>query len=270
MAEAYRYVGLGLYLLMEHNDEYNEAMISCLNMIWGEGFMAPGGEGNIDNLVEGLPLQGKRVLDIGCGQGRPACILAEKYGAEVVGTDLEKHLIERSKKRAEKLGLTEQIDFQHVKPGPLDFADESFDFIVSSGAFTQIENKLAMYKECLRVLKPGGVLSCYDWMKSEGEYSQDMLYWFEVEGLTYAMETMNKHKELFLAAGFKSATIRDRSPWFRKKIKQELQQIKSEYFPQIVALVGQQEADHFVEDWRATMVVCEKKEMLQVYSRAIK
>jgi phosphoethanolamine N-methyltransferase len=82
---------------MDHTDEYNEAVIAVLDLIWGEGFMAPGGEGNIDNLVKGLYLQNKRVLDIGCGQGRPACILAQKYGAHVVGTDLEEHLIERSK-----------------------------------------------------------------------------------------------------------------------------------------------------------------------------
>lgn len=62
-------------------------------------------------MVEGLGLQGKRVLDIGCGLGKPACILAEKYGAYVVGTDLEGHLIKRSKQRAIELGLTQQTDF---------------------------------------------------------------------------------------------------------------------------------------------------------------
>ncbi len=125
-----------------------------------------------------------------------------------------------------------------MKPGPLEFADESFDYIVSSGAFTQIADKISMYKECLRVLKPGGSLNCYDWMKSEGDYSQDMLYWFEMEGLTYAMETKEKHHELFLEAGFSKITITDRSPWFRTKVKQELEQIKTEYFSKIVTLIG--------------------------------
>jgi len=35
-------------------------------------------------------------------------------------------------------------------------------------------------------------------------------------------------------------------------------------------LIGLKEAEKFVEDWRITAVVCEKKEMLQVYSRAHK
>jgi len=255
---------------MEHVDEYNEAMITCLDMIWGEGFMAPGGEGNIDNIVEGFDLRGKKILDIGCGQGRPACYLAEKYGAYVVGTDLEKALIDRSKQRAKEMFLSDQTSFKLVKPGPLNFADESFDYVISSGAFTQISDKLSMYKECLRVLKPSGILSCYDWMKSPGEYSKDMLYWFELEGLTYAMETIEKHRELFLEAGFSKTTLTDRSPWFRKKIKHELELLKTEYYPKIVDLIGLKEAEKFVEDWRITAVVCEKKEMLQVYSRAHK
>jgi len=255
---------------MEHTDEYNQPLITVMELIWGDGFMAPGGEGNVDKLVEGLELQGKQVLDIGCGLGRPACILAEKYGAYVVGTDLENHLIDRSKQRAKDMDLAKRTEFMTVKPGSLDFADESFDFIVSSGAFTQIENKLAMYQECLRVLKPGGVLSCYDWMKSEGEYSQDMLQWFEVEGLTYAMETKEEHQRLVLAAGFDSIAIKDRSPWFRKKVKQELEQLRILHYPRVVELIGQEKAEHFLEDWRITSVVCENEEMLQVYSRAIK
>ena len=255
---------------MEHTDEYNEPLITVMELIWGDGFMAPGGEGHVDNLVEGLELQGKQVLDIGCGLGRPACILAKKYGAYVVGTDLESHLINRSKQRTLEMGLANQTEFIVVKPGPLDFADGSFDVLVSSGAFTQIENKLAMYKECLRVLKPGGVLSCYDWMKSEGEYSQDMLRWFEVEGLTYAMETIEEHQRLVLAAGFESIAMSDRSPWFRKKVKQELEQLRTLHYPRVVDLIGQRDAEHFIEDWRLTALVCEKEEMLQVYFQARK
>jgi hypothetical protein len=51
-------------------------MLAAMDLIWGEGFMASGGEGNIDRLVKGLDLAGKNLLDSGCGQGRPACVLA--------------------------------------------------------------------------------------------------------------------------------------------------------------------------------------------------
>ena len=57
---------------MEHVDEYDEALIAVMKLIWGGGSMAPGGEGNVDKLVEGLELKNKRVLDIGCGLVRQA------------------------------------------------------------------------------------------------------------------------------------------------------------------------------------------------------
>lgn len=252
---------------MAHVDEYDETMLAAMDLIWGEGFMAPGGEGNVDLLVKGLDLAGKQLLDIGCGQGRPACILAEKYGAHVTGIDLEAHLIKLSTARAVKMGLSEQTEFIQVKPGPLAFADNSFDFIISSGAFTQIDDKLAMYQECLRVLKHGGTLSCYDWMKTEGDYSEDMLYWFKVEGLTYAMRTPEEHLALLKQAGFSKVEVDDRSRWYRYNVRKEYELIKSELYDDIKDLIGVEEAGHFVEDWRALTVVCEKEEMLQVYTR---
>ena len=255
---------------MQHESEYHDAMITILELIWGEGFMAPGGEGNVANLSDGLDVRNKSILDIGCGLGGPAFILAETYGANVVGIDIEANLIDRAQCRAKELGFDAQTDFQVVEPGPLTFPNESFDVVLSSGTFTQIENKREMYEQCRHVLRPGGVLTCYDWMKSEGEYSEDMRYWFKMEGLTYAMETPKRHEEILEEAGFTDIEIKDRSDWYRRRSQDEYEQIRSELYPRMVELMGQRDADHFVENWRAMVVVCEKGEMLQVYSRARK
>jgi ubiquinone/menaquinone biosynthesis C-methylase UbiE len=107
----------------------------------------------------------------------------------VVATDLEPPLIDRARRRAARLGLSDRTEFEVVTPGPLTFEDESFDLVVGSGGVAQAADKLGIFRECLRVLQPGGTISGYDWMRSEGECSEDMRYWFEMEGLTYAMET---------------------------------------------------------------------------------
>jgi len=255
---------------MADESEYYDAMITLLELIWGQGFMAPGGEGNIEKLVRGLDVQGKRVLDIGCGLGGPAFVLAQKYGARVVGIDLEEHLIARALRRADELDCRAQTEFIVVEPGPLAFPDESFDFVFSSGAFTQIDKKREMYVECLRVLRPGGTLTCYDWMKSPGEYSDDMLHWFKIEGLTYAMETLERHEEILREAGFADVEVADGSEWYRRQVREEYETIKTELYPRMLERMSQQDADHFVENWRAMLVVCEKGEMIQGYYRARK
>ena len=201
---------------MGHEIEYDDAMVKVLEMIWGQGFMAPGGEGNVENLVGGIDLQSQRVLDIGCGIGGPAFVLAQKYGAHVVGIDIEPQLIDQAHSRAIELGLDDQTQFRHVTAGPLDFPDETFDVVFSSGALTQVADKLGVYREAWRVLKPGGYFTCYDWMRPAGEYSKDMLYWFELEGLTYAMETLDHHKKTFETAGFIEVQIKDKSDWYRR------------------------------------------------------
>jgi phosphoethanolamine N-methyltransferase len=255
---------------MSHTDEYTEAMLAAMDLIWGEGFMAPGGEGHVDNMVAGLDLQGRQVLDIGCGQGRPACIVAAKYGAEVTGTDLEAHLVERAANRAAQEGLSVRTRFVVVEPGPLGFDDDSYDAVLISGALTQVEDKLAMYRECLRVLKPGGTLSCYDWMKPPGPFSAEMLHWFELEGLTYAMRTPDEHLALLAEAGFSDASCDDRSEWYRNRAREEHAAMAGPLRADLSRLLGEDTADHFIEDWRALTVVCDRGDLLTVYTRASK
>ncbi len=48
------------------------------------------------------------------------------------------------------------------------------------------------------------------------------------------------------------------------------EKIRGELYPRMLERIGRKQADHFVENWRGMMVVCDKGEMLQVYSRGRK
>lgn len=253
---------------MAHQDEYHDAMVSLLELIWGEGFMAPGGPGNVRRMVEGLDLRDRRLLDIGCGIGGPALQLAEETGARVLGIDLEPPLIERAERSAAARGLEGRVEFRVVEPGPLPCDDGSMDVVLSAGAFTQTADKAGMFRECLRVLQPGGVLTCYDWMRRDDAYSEDMLRWFELEGLTYAMETLEDHRRLLEEAGFVDVETTDASAWYRRRVAEEYEQLRGPLYPLMLERIGRENADHFVENWRAMVVVCEKGEMRQGYCRA--
>jgi SAM-dependent methyltransferase len=101
-------------------------------------------------------LGGKDVLEIGCGTGVHARLLAEA-GAHVTAVDLTPTAIELTRKRLELHGLTagvREADAEH-----LPFADASFDFVWSWGVIHHSESTDAVVRELARVLRPGGMLA---------------------------------------------------------------------------------------------------------------
>ena len=230
---------------MTHQDEYNENLVTMLELIWGKGYMAPGGPGNVAKLLNGIDTHGKRILDIGCGIGGPAFEMTRTHGAEVVGIDLEAPLIARANATADELGLSDRCQFHVVKAGPLNFPDQSFDIVLSSGAFTQIADKAGIFGESFRVLKPGGHVTCYDWLKGDyDEYSEDMLYWFKMEGLTYALQTLGSYAEVMNSVGFSDVSIEDASDWYREEAHREYGLMTGDLYPRMVERLGQKDADH--------------------------
>jgi len=250
--------------------EYYDNMVKMLEFIWGEGYMAPGGTGNVAKLLAGTRPEGKRILDIGCGIGGPAMDMARIHGAEVVGIDLEAQLIDRATTVAGASELLDRCTFQCVTSGPLPFPERAFDIVVSSGAITQTEDKASMFAECHRVLKPGGYLSCYEWMRSDRAYSEEMHHWFKLEDLTYALETLANYSDRLYQAGFGDVETTDASDWYRAEARREYELIRGDLYGRLVELLGQSDADHFVEDWHAMVVVCESGELRQGYCRGRK
>ena len=255
---------------MSHENEYHDSMVQLLELLWGPGYMAPGGPGNVARLLDGTEPAGKRILDIGCGIGGPARDMAATHGADVVGIDLEQPLIDKALADTRAANLDGQVRYQRVAPGPLPFSDAAFDIVVSSGAMTQTPDKPAMFAEVLRVLRPGGHFRCYEWFRADREYSDDMRYWFELEGLTYEMVTLGQFGELLDAAGFAAVEVIDASGWYRAESQREYEWIRGELYDTVVDKLGRQDADHFVENWRMLARVCQNGELLQGYCRAMR
>ncbi len=255
---------------MTHENEYHDAMVQMLELIWGAGYMAPGGAGNVAKMLDGLDTNGKRVLDIGSGIGGPALEMTATHGANVVGIDLEAPLVERANAEAAKAGLGERCRFIQVEHGPLPFDAGEFDLVTTSGALTQTDNKLGLFAEILRVLRPGGWFSAYDWMKTDGEYSEDMRYWFEMEGLTYAMVTLEQQAELLREAGFVGVDTLDATDWYCREVKREYDLLRGELRPAMFDLLVETETEHFIVNWRAMAVVINNGEMRQAYCRGRK
>lgn len=98
---------------------------------------------------------GKRVLDVGCGNGYVLSKYA-KEGAEVCGIDITETGIDLCRKRFEILGL--KGDFRVANAEELPFENETFDCVCSMGVLHHIPNTEKAVAEILRVLRRNGRL----------------------------------------------------------------------------------------------------------------
>lgn len=101
-------------------------------------------------------IEGKLVLDAGCGMGRYADI-ARKYGGVVVGMDLS-YAVESAFRNIGFLDNIHIIQGDILKPP---FKDESFDFIYSFGVLHHTPDASAAFKTLSRYLKKNGKFSLF-------------------------------------------------------------------------------------------------------------
>lgn len=99
------------------------------------------------------PRPGERILDIGCGDGFWSRQIAER-GAEVVGVDLS----ERGLALAAQRNTTERTSYHFMNAEQMDFADGSFDKVVSFCVIEHFHHDEQVLAHIARVLKPGGAL----------------------------------------------------------------------------------------------------------------
>lgn len=244
-----------------HEDEYGDDLVALLELVWGEGFLSPGGPEAVRAIVGDRDLTDRRVLDIGCGLGGIDVLLAEEYGAEVVGVDVEPELVRRARERVAGQGLAGRVEILQVQPGPLPFADGSFDVVFSKDSWIHVEDKRRLFSEVHRVLRPGGSLLAGDWMCGPEPFSSDMEYFFELEGLTYHMERLDNAGRLLDAVGFTAIELEDITATYRTQAHAEYEQMRGPWLPRMEQILGEQTAAHFVENWHALTVVLDRGEL---------
>jgi SAM-dependent methyltransferase len=102
---------------------------------------------------------GACVLDVACGAGGPALRLARGAGCALVGIDINARAIATATALADEQGVADRVRFVcHDATAPLPFPDRTFDAIVCVDAIVGLPDRLRIFAEWARVLKPGGRL----------------------------------------------------------------------------------------------------------------
>jgi len=110
---------------------------------------------------------GMRVLDVGCGVGGPMRTIARFSGAHIVGLNNNEYQIERGRRLNEQAGLAPLCSFIKADFMKVPEEDGTYDAIYEVEATCHAPDKVGIYSEILRLLKPGQLFAGYEWVVTE-------------------------------------------------------------------------------------------------------
>ena len=196
--------------------------------IWGEhvhhGLWERGDETDLEaaeNLVRLMARMGEiragdRVVDIGCGYGATTRILAERVGASVTGLTISSTQLAYARARNAVPGRTEFLLRDWYANG---LPDASADVVLTLESLEHMPDLPGFFRECRRVLRPGGRLVGAAWMSCEnpGWLARRLL----IDAITREAQIAGvRPASEFLAAirgaGFAEVTFGDLAPKVRR------------------------------------------------------
>lgn len=242
--------------------DYDDVAIRFLEVLWGPGYLSPGGPDEVERVLAGIDLGGKSVLDLGCGAGGITLHIARRHSpARIVGFDVETPVIAAAQARAEAEGFATSVSFVQAPPGRLPFNDGAFDVVFSKDALVHVPDKEAIFAEIFRVLRPGGRFAASDWLIShDGPPSPDMADYLAAEGLSFGMASPERYRHAMEGAGFVSVSTVNRNGWYREVAREELARLAGPLWETAIAAVGEAMVVKNIRTWTAMQKVLDSGE----------
>lgn len=178
------------------------------------------------------------VLEVASGSGGPAIYMAGHSGCRVTGVDVNEHGIATAIESAEKSKVLDRVSFRLVDANaPLPFADNTFDGIICIDSMNHFADRLNVFKEWNRVLRPGKRAVFTDPVVITGPVTNDELAKRSSVGL-FLFVPLGVNECLITEAGFRLVQQQDASDnaamvsgrWHeaRQKHKEDLLKIEGE------------------------------------------
>jgi arsenite methyltransferase len=155
--------------------------------------------------------EGETVLDLGSGGGIDCFLASQRVGqsGHVIGVDMTPDMLAKANANKAKMGV-ENVEFRqgHIEALPVD--DNSVDVILSNCVINLSPDKLAVFHEAFRVLKPGGRVSISD-IVTEGEFSPELRAEMDkwAECITGAIDA-DEYTGMMREAGFVNIQVVDK------------------------------------------------------------
>ena len=185
-------------------------------------------------LAQQITSSNLKVLDVGCGLGGPARMIADEKGCTVTGLDLSQEFINTAKALSKLVNLDSKTTFLKADALDLPFERNSFDIVWTQHVQMNIFEKKKFYSEIFRVLKTGGKFLYYDIFKSSDNDINYPMPWASRQDLSHLINIAELEK-ILNSIGFNSFSKKNQTDAGLVSIKQMLSHIK-EFGPPIMGL----------------------------------
>jgi len=177
-----------------------------------------GGLEATQELAKGMELRaGLRLLDVGSGLGGPARYFAAKHGCRVTGIDLMEEFVRVAGSLTKRTKLDGLVEFRQGSALELPFERDAFDRAYMIHVGMNIADKAGIFREVRRVLKPEGLFTIFDIMRTGDGRSGDGAIRYPVPWAlseeTSFVATVKEYRDALQGAGFRIAQERGRGPF---------------------------------------------------------
>ena len=177
---------------------------------------------------------GMVVADLGCGVGGPLIEIARFSGAKVVGININAYQVERARQLAEEAELTHLAEFMHCDFLNVGAPDSSFDAVYAIESTFHAPDKISIYGEAFRLLKPGGEFAVYEYCLTDRFDESDALHLklkaeIELGGGMHDIDSRHTVDDALRTVGFDVLETRDLAvqsgpsiPWYQPLVGEGL------------------------------------------------
>jgi ubiquinone/menaquinone biosynthesis C-methylase UbiE len=151
-----------------------------------------------------------QVLDVGCGIGGPARMVANNYGCTVTGIDITQEFVNTATRLSELTGMDHKTRFICGDALALPFPDNTFDAVWTQHVQMNVEDKKKFYNEIHRVLKKEGSLIFHDIFRQHDGALKYPVPWASSENISHLITTSELH-QLLTSIGFYIRQTRDQT-----------------------------------------------------------